>query len=162
MTTTFVRFTNIFVAALVVGAMFGIWLGFNPAGLTASAYVEQQQSAIRALNVSMPVLGAICIALTLLHGSLVRSSRASLYLLLAGAALLVAAGLVTRFGNQPINARVITWSAIAPPKGWEQARDQWWHWHVLRTIAGLAALVCIIAGSLMPITAASLRNRPAG
>ena len=141
--------------------MFGIWLGFNPSGLTASAYVEQQQSAIRALNVTMPILGAICIAFTLVQASLVRSSRASFYLLLVGAALLIAAGLVTRFGNQPINARVITWSATAPPPTWEQARDQWWHWHVLRTIAGLAALVCIIAASLRPITAGSTRNRPA-
>ena len=43
-----VRFTNIVLAALVVGTMFGIWLGYDPARLTASAYVEQQQNAIRA------------------------------------------------------------------------------------------------------------------
>jgi uncharacterized membrane protein len=142
--------------------MFGIWLGYDPSGLTASAYVEQQQSAIRALNVTMPILGAICIAVTLMQASLVRSSRASLCLLLVGAALLIAAGLVTRFGNQPINARVITWSAAAPPAVWQAARDQWWHWHVLRTIAGLAALVCIIFASLRPINTPSNPSRPAG
>jgi len=153
---------NIFLASLVVGAMFGIWLGYNPSSLSPSAYIEQQQSAIRALNVSMPVLGAICIALTLVQASLVRHSRASFYLLLAGAALLIAAGLVTKFGNQPINARVITWSATAPPAAWKEARDQWWHWHLIRTMAGLAALVCIIAASLRPTTMGSAPNRPFG
>jgi uncharacterized membrane protein len=159
---TFVRFANILVAALVVGVMFGIWLGFNPTGLSASAYVEQQQSAIRALNVTMPILGAISIALTLGQASIVRSNRGSFYLLLVGAALLIAAGFVTRFGNQPINAIVITWNATAPPAAWEHARDQWWCWHIVRTTAGLAALICIIAASLRPITAGSTPNRPAG
>jgi hypothetical protein len=42
------------------------------------------------------------------------------------AAFFVVAGLVTRFGNQPINAVVMTWQASAPPSGWEEARDQWW------------------------------------
>lgn len=142
---------NIFVAAIVVGVMFGIWLGYNPAGLSASAYVEQQQAAIRGLNVIMPILGAIGIVLTLLQAWLVRSDRASFWLLLIGAVLLIAAGLITRFGNQPINARVITWSAAAPPSEWARARDLWWHWHVLRTIAGLVALGCIIAASLRPV-----------
>ncbi len=162
MTTTVVRFTNIFMAALVTGTMFGIWLGFNPAALSASAYVEQQQNAIRALNVTMPILGAVCIVLTLVHASLVRASRSSFYLLLLGAALLVAAGLITRFGNQPMNAQVITWSALAPPSAWARARDQWWYWHVLRTIAGIAALACIIAASITPQTAGSFSNRPGG
>lgn len=152
MTTTFVRFMNIFVAALVVGVMFGIWLGYNPAGLTASAYVEEQQAAIRGLNVIMPILGATGIVLTLLQAWLVRSDRPSFGLLLIGAALLIAAGLITRFGNQPINARVINWSAAAPPSEWAQTRDLWWHWHVLRTVAGLAALGCIIAASLRTIS----------
>ena len=162
MTMTVVRFTNIFMAALVAGTIFGIWLGFNPAALSASTYVEQQQSAIRALNVTMPILGAVCIVLTLVHASLVRANRSSFYLLLLGAALLVAAGLITRFGNQPINAQVITWSALAPPSTWARARDQWWYWHVLRTIAGIAALACIIAASITPQTAGFFSNRPGG
>jgi uncharacterized membrane protein len=71
-------------------------------------------------------------------------------LLLVGAVLLIAAGLVTRFGNQPINAHVITWRASAPPSTWMEARDQWWRWHIGRTIAGIAALACIVAASITP------------
>lgn len=162
MTTTVIRFTNLLMAALVTGTMFGIWLGFNPALLSSSAYVEQQQNAIRALNVTMPILGAVCIALTLVHASLVRANRSSFYLLLLGAVLLAAAGLITRFGNQPINAQVITWSALAPPSAWARARDQWWSWHVIRTIAGMGALACIIAASIAPQSGGSSSNRPPG
>jgi uncharacterized membrane protein len=145
-----VRFANIVLVALIVGTMFGIWLGYNPAGLTASAYVEQQQNAISALNVTMPALGALCIALTIAQAFMVRVWRSSFVLLLVGAVFLVVAGLVTRFGNQPINAQVIAWHASAPPLTWAVARDQWWHWHLLRTVAGLAALACIVAGSDSP------------
>ncbi|MDO8481803.1 MAG: DUF1772 domain-containing protein [bacterium] len=147
-----IRFANILLAGLIVGTLFGIWLGFNPAGLTASAYVEQQQNAIRALNVTMPILGAICIVLTITHAFLVRSSRAVFYLLLVGVIFLIVAGLVTRFGNQPINANVITWLASAPPSSWMEARDQWWTWHIVRTLAGVAGFVCIVAASVNPTT----------
>jgi hypothetical protein len=34
-----------------------------------------------------------------------------------GAAFFVVAGLVTRLGNQPINAAMMTWHASAPPAG---------------------------------------------
>ena len=52
-----VEFANLLVAALVAGAMFGVWLSFNPAGLDATSYVALQQQAIRTLNTTMPALG---------------------------------------------------------------------------------------------------------
>src|SRR5687768_8192967 len=98
--TRFLRFANVLGAGLVAGTVFGIWLGYNPASLSASAYIEQQQNAIRALNVTMPVLGAICIVLTIAHALLLRSNRVTSYVLFLGAVFFVVAGLVTRFGNQ--------------------------------------------------------------
>src|SRR5207247_9489355 len=127
----------------------GIWLGYNPRALTASAFVEQHQNAVRALNVTMPLLGANCVALTIAHAFLVRVNRKAFLLLLFGAALFVAAGLITRFGNQPINAIVMTWQASAPPPTWTALRDTWWRWHVLRTVAGIAAFMCVVGGSTL-------------
>jgi hypothetical protein len=139
-----VRFCLILLLSLVVGTMFGIWIGFNPAPLSASAYIEQQQNTIRALNVLMPVLGAICIILAASFAAVARSDRVKRYLIVAAALLLVLAGLITRFGNQPINAVVMTWSASAPPTDWAALRDRWWHWHVIRTSAAIGALVLIL------------------
>src|SRR4029079_4315498 len=97
------RFVSLLLTSLLVGAMFGIWLGFDPSALTATAYVEMQQNAIRALNISFPVLGLVCVLLTAALAALTKSDKLGRYLLVAAAICLVTAGVVTRFGNQPIN-----------------------------------------------------------
>jgi len=56
MTTSIIRFLNILIAALLAGASFGIWMGFNPLHLSPTTYIEQQQNMIRALNTLMIVL----------------------------------------------------------------------------------------------------------
>lgn len=38
--STIVRFMDLLLVALLVGAMFGIWFGFDPVGLSAAAYIE--------------------------------------------------------------------------------------------------------------------------
>lgn len=138
-----VRFANIMFAALVAGGTFVIWAGYDPAALSPSTYVEQQQNAIRGLNVLMPVLGGITILLTVIAAFLQRKDRKAFVLLMVAAIFLVISALVTRFGNQPINAVVMTWNIANPPANWTELRDQWWGFHRLRTITGLAALALI-------------------
>jgi uncharacterized membrane protein len=148
MVTTAVRFVSLLLTALLVGTMFGVWLGFNPAALSASAYVEMQQNAIRALNVSLPALGFVCIFLTVALAIFTKDDNTARYLLIAAALCLAMAGIITRFANQPINAIVITWNPQAPAANWAELRDTWWHWHVLRTVAAVAALVLALLAAL--------------
>jgi hypothetical protein len=148
MLTTSIRFVTLLLTSLLVGSMFGVWLGFNPAPLSPSAFVEMQQNAIRALNVSLPALGLICIALTVVLAWRTRTDGTARYLLFAAAACLLAAGLLTRFGNQPINALVMTWSPQSPPANWTELRDTWWRFHVLRTLAGVTGLALSLAACL--------------
>lgn len=143
-----VRFLDILLTGLVAGVIFGIWIGYNPEGLSALAYVEQQQNAIRALNVLMPVLGFISIILTLANAFLTRGNPLHRYLLLLATAFLVGSGLITRFGNQPINAIVITWSLDNIPDTWVALRDKWWTYHVLRTLSASMGYAVIIWVSL--------------
>jgi uncharacterized membrane protein len=150
MTLSLVRLANIVFAALVAGGMFVIWAGYDPATLSPSTYVEQQQNAIRGLNVLMPVLGAITVLLTLVCAFLQRRNRKAFVLLIVAAAFLILGGLVTHFGNQPINAIVMTWDMARPPANWTELRDQWWGFHRLRTISGLIALVLITWASVNP------------
>ena len=144
------RFASIFIAALVAGGMFVIWVGYDPATLSPSTYVEQQQNTIRALNVLMPVLGALAILLTLTSAVLQRKDRKAFVLLIVAAAFLIVSGLVTRFGNQPINAIVMTWDLARPAANWTELRDQWWGFHKLRTFSGLIALALITWASIHP------------
>jgi uncharacterized membrane protein len=137
-------FVTVLLTGLLVGTMFGIWLGYNPATLSGPAYVEVQQNAIRALNLTLPALGAICIVLCLVCAIMTRDARAQALTYVVAAGLLVAAGLITRFLNQPINAIVMTWDPQSPPAEWTLLRDQWWQWHILRTgiaLVGFALLV---------------------
>lgn len=150
MTVTLSRFVLLFVLALLVGAMFGILVGYNPARLSASAYVEQQQNAIRSLNTLLPAMGALCILLTVTLAVRARTDPRVRYLHVAAAVLMGVAAVVTRFGNQPINALVMTWSAQAPAAEWMQLRDSWWQWHILRCSAGCVALALTICAVLMP------------
>lgn len=135
-----IRFILVLLLSLLVGTTFGIWVGFNPLSLSAAAYVEQQQNAIRSLNTLLPVMGAVCILLAAWLAIQSKDDARSRYPLTAAVGCLVVAGLVTRFGNQPINAEVITWSAQSPPANWAQLRDAWWQWHVVRTLAGILGL----------------------
>jgi uncharacterized membrane protein len=143
-----IRFALVLLLALLVGSMFCIWVGFNPAALSASAYVEQQQNAIRSLNTLFPVMGGICILLTVALAVPFTADSRYRYLLVASAVLMAVAALVTRFANQPINAVVMTWSPQSPPAYWQQLRDQWWHWHIVRSIAGIGALALTLLALL--------------
>jgi uncharacterized membrane protein len=148
MAMNIIRFVLLVLMGLLVGSMFGISMGYNPAGLSASAYVEQHQNAVRSLNTLFPVMGAICIALTAILAARSGANRRVRYILLAAVLLMLAAALVTRFGNQPINAIVMTWSAQAQPANWEQLRDQWWQWHIVRTIAAILAFFSVVIAVL--------------
>ncbi len=143
-----IRFLSLLLTSLLVGTTFGVWLGFNPAALSATAYVEMQQNAIRALNVSIPVLGLVCILLNTALAVLTKDDKRTRYLLVAAVICLAAAGLITRFANQPINAIVMTWTPHAPAANWTELRDTWWHWHVLRTIAAIAALALALLAAV--------------
>lgn len=143
-----IRFASLLLISLLVGTMFGIWLGFNPAALSASAYIEMQQNSIRALNVALPVMGLVCIILTATLAVLSKHDQRNRYLLVAAVFCLVAAGLITRFANQPINAVVITWSPQTPAANWAELRDTWWYWHVVRTVAGVAALAFALLAAI--------------
>jgi hypothetical protein len=150
MFSALIEFTSVLFAALAVGSMFAVWLVFNPAGLDASFYVALHQQGIRALNRTMPALGASTILLTIAAAALGRADGTRFLLLLVAVACFVATGLVTRFLNQPINAIVMTWSTDSPPRDWAGLRDKWWRWHLklIRLAAGLVGLSLLIAATL--------------
>ena len=83
MFSAMIDFTNVLLAALVVGAMFGVWLFLNPAGLDAGLYVSMQQQAIRGGDKVMPALGAATILVTIVAAVLGRGDRTRLGLLIA-------------------------------------------------------------------------------
>ena len=143
-----VDFINLLLSALLVGALFCVQLVFNPTGLDAALYITLQQTGIRTLHPIMPKLGALTILATLVAAVVARDSRLRMSMLIAAAICFVAAGLITRFRNQPINAIVKSWDSATPPDIWTKLRDAWWRWNSVRLSTSLVGLALVIAAAL--------------
>jgi Domain of unknown function (DUF1772) len=143
-----VDFVNLFLSALLVGAMFCVWLVFNPAKLDASHYIILQQQGIRTLHPAMPQLGALTILMTFASAALTRENKMRMSLLIGTALLFIISGLITRFANMPINAIVRGWNSAAPPDQWIALRDAWWRWHCLRLCSALAGFALLVIAAL--------------
>ncbi|MGY2093597.1 anthrone oxygenase family protein [Nocardia gipuzkoensis] len=59
-------------------------------------------------------------------------------------ALLVSVVVISAAVNLPINAEQLDWSVVAPPADWAQVRDRWQIAHLVRTVAAVAAFICLI------------------
>ncbi|MDP3895117.1 MAG: DUF1772 domain-containing protein [Mesorhizobium sp.] len=150
------QFVDIIIIALLAGTVFGVWRGYDPAGYSPAAFLEIHQGAVRGLNTLLPAMGAAALLLT---GWLAWGAKGTLLpfrLYLVAMVAMVAAGLVTRFGNQPINATVMTWTADAIPSGWEELRDTWWRWHMIRVGATIAALALLVAAVMSDLSERSV------
>ncbi len=143
MTSSIVRFLNIIIAALLAGTSFGIWIGFNPLNLSPSTYIEQQQNTIRALNALMIMLVFSSTVITIISAFLQKSNKPVFFTLLLAAIFFILCIVISRFGNQPINKIIMTWSRDSLPTNLSDLRDKWWTFHIIRTIAELIAL-CLI------------------
>lgn len=142
--TTALQVLSLLLISLVVGSMFGVWRGYNPATFSPATFVEVHQGAVRGLNVLLPAMALVCILTVVALAWLGRGTPQSLWLYIAAAVSMVAAGLITRFGNQPINAVIMAWDS-APPDGWQMIRDTWWNWHLARLVAGITAELLLVA-----------------
>ena len=145
MSTTIMRAAILFALILSVVTV-SVYVVGNPSGISGSDYTWRQQAMTRALNIPTPIVGSVTIALALTSVGLNWSRLGTRWLLIAGALLFISAGLITRLYNQPINAIVMTWDPSAPPPDWQRLRDDWWHWHVGRTLSIVAGLIFLVAG----------------
>lgn len=142
------QFFAAFVFALVAGSVFGIWRGYDPGAFTEVAFVEMHQGAVRGLNVLLPTMGFASILLTLVLVVARRWTR-MVWPYLGALLFMVAAGVTTRFFNQPINAVIMEWTLEALPADWSELRARWWDWHLWRTGFSLSALTLLLAAIIL-------------
>ncbi len=142
--TTSLQALSLLLISLVTGSMFGIWRGYNPATFSPATFVEVHQGAVRGLNVLLPSMALVCILSVATLAWLGSGSSQARWLYIAAAVAMVVAGLITRFGNQPINAVIMAWGP-EPPDGWQMVRDGWWNRHLFRLIAASGGQLMLIA-----------------
>ena len=70
------------------------------------------------------------------------------YLTLAGFALFLAALLVTIFVEVPIVKQIETWRISTLPGNWQELRDRWLAFHVIRVLASVAGLVLLLIAAI--------------
>jgi len=56
--------------------------------------------------------------------------------------------LVTLLIEVPISGRVKTWTITTLPENWQQLRDRWGAFHVVRVVASLAGLGLLVGGAI--------------
>lgn len=148
MISAMIDFADVLLASLLVGAMFGVWLMLHPARRTAGLYITLHQQGIRTLNTALPAFGAGAVVLSLVAAALARGEASRFSLLIATAVCFAAAGFITRFHNQQINAIVSTWNIDAPPANWRTVSGEWLRWHVIRLLLGLSGLSMLVIALL--------------
>ncbi|WP_218004138.1 DUF1772 domain-containing protein [Nocardia araoensis] len=72
--------------------------------------------------------------------------------LLAGSAslLAVAAFLITRLGNVPINQKIKVWAVSGPPADYAEILGRWEAFHFARTACALVAFGLVVVTTLLP------------
>lgn len=143
MSRNIIPFMNVLLSGLLAGALVMVWVGFNPHRFSISTYLQFQQGAIRSLNTLMPILGLATIVVTFISAFQQKDHKSQFIVLIASAIFLILSGIITKFGNQPINAVVMTWKESLIPDNWMNLRDQWMFFHQIRTIMSLFAF-CLI------------------
>jgi uncharacterized membrane protein len=70
------------------------------------------------------------------------------YLNLTGFTLFVVALVVTVLVEVPIVKQIATWKVLTLPTNWQELRDRWGAFHIIRVVAGIGGLVILVAGAI--------------
>jgi hypothetical protein len=145
------QFINILLSALVTGVFWGTWLGLSRsmASFTPETFLAIGHAMIGNLGTIMALLmpAAMLTTLPVLYLLYRRRSKA-FYPTLAGLALFVVALLVTLLVEVPLDNQFNEWTVMTLPANWQELRDRWEWFHVIRSWAAVAGLALLLAGAL--------------
>lgn len=143
---------SIFLLALVTGVFWGPWLGLSRSitSFQPEVFLAIGHRMIGNLAPVMPILMPAAMLSVLPVLFLSYSDRpGTFYLNLAGLGLFIVALLVTLIVEVPIDNKIINWTVATLPENWEQLRDRWETFHVIRTIASAAGLALLLIGAIL-------------
>jgi Domain of unknown function (DUF1772) len=144
-----IRFFDILFSGLLAGIMICVWQGADHNATSEISNLEIQQANIKIFNDKIPLLGLITILLTLTSAILQNQIMIIFIPLLIAFLFLIVSGIITRYGNQPINKQIQRWSKDFIPSKWEYIRDKWFSFHIYRTILTVLAFVLITLACLI-------------
>ncbi|HKU25228.1 MAG TPA: DUF1772 domain-containing protein [Candidatus Sulfotelmatobacter sp.] len=144
-----ILFGSLLFVGLTAGAAFVVWFVYNPDGMTSAFYVENMHQSIRRLTIPLPTIVVLGLLFTAIASFQARNDRPVFSLLATACLCVLAVGLITRFGNIPINNQILTWKVESPPPDWLTIGKEWWRLQTARVILQIAALCLVISAVLM-------------
>ena len=142
---------SIVCSALVAGMFYGPWTALSRSMKTFSpevflAIVDRMNGNMApVMTVLMPA--ALLAMIPVLIGSYGVYPRVfSLYA--AAFILFIVALAVTVLVEVPIVKEISTWTVATLPANWQQVRDRWVRFHVIRVVGGLASLVLLLVAAV--------------
>lgn len=146
------QFINILLLSLVTGVFWGTWLGLSRSmtSLSTDTFLEVAHAMIGNLGTIMAILmpAAMVSTLPVLY-LLSRRRPKAFYATLAGLMLFVVALLITLLVEVPLDMKFEQWTIATLPANWQQLRNQWEFWHVVRSWVSVAGLALLLAGALL-------------
>jgi uncharacterized membrane protein len=145
------EFTSIVLSALVGGMYWGPWLALSRSMRTFKP--EVFLDIVDRMNHNMESVMTILAPVSLLSIAPVlffsyHKQPWTFYLTLTGFALFIVALVVTMIVEVPIVKQIVTWTAGTLPSNWQQLRDRWGAFHIIRVVAGIGGLALIVAGAI--------------
>ena len=145
------QFINILLSALITGVFWGSWLGLSRSMSTfpPETFLAIASAMIGNLGTIMAILvpAALLTTLPVLYLLYRRRSNA-FYTTLGGFAFFVVALLITLLVEVPLDMEFQTWTLSTLPANWEQLRDRWEWYHVLRSWVSVGGLALLLAAAL--------------
>jgi hypothetical protein len=139
---------SIILSAVVGGMYWGPWLALSRSMNTFKPdvfldVVDRMNRNMAGLMTALVPLALLSIP-PVLFFSYNRRPR-TFYLNLMGFAVFIVALVVTVL---PIVKRIVTWTVGTLPGNWQQERDRWGAFHIIRVVAGIGGLVLLVAGAI--------------
>ena len=142
---------SIVLSALTAGMFHGPWIALSRSMKTFAPEVFLQ--IVDRMNGNMAPVMTVLMPGTMLSIIPVmllsyRQRPMVFYLSTVALLLFLIALLVTVVVEVPIVQQIVTWTASTLPENWQQLRDRWMRFHVLRVIAGMASLVFLVVAAI--------------
>lgn len=142
---------SIVLSAFAAGMFHGPWVALSRSMKTFAPDVFL--AIVDRMNRNMAPVMTVLMPATLL--SLVpvlvfsyRETPRVFYLNAAALALFIVALMVTVLIEVPIVEEIVTWTMDTLPGNWQELRDRWMRFHVIRVVAGLASLILLVVAAI--------------
>jgi uncharacterized membrane protein len=145
------EFISIVLSALVGGMYWGPWLALSRSMRTFKPevfldIVDRMNRNMESLMTILTPVALLSIAPVLFFSY--NDQPRTFYLTLTGFALFIVALLVTMIVEVPIVKQIVTWTPGTLPDNWQQLRDRWGSFHIIRVVAGIGGLILLVAGAI--------------